>query len=660
MKKFIFEILRVLFFIIIVGIPSFSFACLVDVVTNMSGHAVEIIETLSGAYHLSSMISDAADRLQNHSHDDHARHHSTHADPSGQSMNMVEEINNCHARQFDFYDSNSLLEQAGNNLVLGIPTQLESPLPISDASSVIDFVPTISDTILPNAPIALEVQQDLPLSSHLSPPEAVGFVESQVTSYSKTYENDLRYNDAAFNNRHALDYVVADSYVNELSSLVSSTPKSLRQLHVMTPNESLTFLKNAISLTDSPEKISSQILLSAGECPIASEILTLEIKFQLAKFFWDRAGHFYEVDSPERLSQLLEIVSPALKACCQKDNNHGGYAQYLSSQLTKIRSAELLLMRERGEAGILDGLSRSSTYLYTLTPFHNRGIPKCDEIRHSYFVKNLALITELCKLGKLKEAQQLLRELGSKVVFTPGKEVELLSTKEYTNLCSAYLNFTKKQAILHEETDLQKEVLDDSAKLVLPTAEKTLRSAELDESKTECDATVSTKEISTAEVKLDSTEIKDIQIKDEAKSNNVTPKVTSAGVKAQGSNNSFFNPKDPKDKEKLKESENKREIILPKVKTYEQARNQALEIIGEVDVHTGEKIIGRIGIGKGKVVGRRWHNGKVTMRLDYDPNKGPHINVTDYRVAKGVDGKSIAIPFEGTIEIVQALLKPLQ
>lgn len=48
---------------------------------------------------------------------------------------------------------------------------------------------------------------------------------------------------------------------------------------------------------------------------------------------------------------------------------------------------------------------------------------------------------------------------------------------------------------------------------------------------------------------------------------------------------------------------------------------------------------------------------KVTLRLDYDPIKGPHINATDYR-----DGKtlSLALPFEGNEETVKSLLKHLQ
>lgn len=47
----------------------------------------------------------------------------------------------------------------------------------------------------------------------------------------------------------------------------------------------------------------------------------------------------------------------------------------------------------------------------------------------------------------------------------------------------------------------------------------------------------------------------------------------------------------------------KREQLFPKVKTYEQARNLALKIIGEVDPHSGKPHIGTVGVGEGKIVG---------------------------------------------------------
>ncbi len=99
-----------------------------------------------------------------------------------------------------------------------------------------------------------------------------------------------------------------------------------------------------------------------------------------------------------------------------------------------------------------------------------------------------------------------------------------------------------------------------------------------------------------------------------------------------------------------------REIVLPKVQTYEQARNKALEIIGEVDVHSGKPQLGKFGVCENQIVGQRWHDKKVVMRLDYDPIKGAHINVTDYRPGKGSNGESICIPFEGSEETVSQLL----
>lgn len=102
-----------------------------------------------------------------------------------------------------------------------------------------------------------------------------------------------------------------------------------------------------------------------------------------------------------------------------------------------------------------------------------------------------------------------------------------------------------------------------------------------------------------------------------------------------------------------------REKVLEKVATYEQARNKALEIIGEVDTHTGTPHLGKQDVCKGKIVGRDWHGDKVTIRLDHDLVKGPHINVTDYRAGHGAKGVSIAIPFEGNKEMVERLLRHL-
>jgi len=103
-----------------------------------------------------------------------------------------------------------------------------------------------------------------------------------------------------------------------------------------------------------------------------------------------------------------------------------------------------------------------------------------------------------------------------------------------------------------------------------------------------------------------------------------------------------------------------REIVLPTEKSYENARNKAFELIGDVDWHNGKNYIGNVGIGKNRVVGRMWCNGKVVIRLDWDYMKGPHINLEDWRLGKGVNGSQIAIPFRGDYSTVESLLKLLQ
>jgi hypothetical protein len=98
------------------------------------------------------------------------------------------------------------------------------------------------------------------------------------------------------------------------------------------------------------------------------------------------------------------------------------------------------------------------------------------------------------------------------------------------------------------------------------------------------------------------------------------------------------------------------EKILPKMKTYDEARNKALELIGKVDSQSGIPHIGRIKACKDKLCGMRWENDKVIIRLDYDPVKGPHLNVDDYRKACS---NSFVVPFEGDEKTVKSLLKHL-
>jgi hypothetical protein len=45
--------------------------------------------------------------------------------------------------------------------------------------------------------------------------------------------------------------------------------------------------------------------------------------------------------------------------------------------------------------------------------------------------------------------------------------------------------------------------------------------------------------------------------------------------------------------------------------------------------------------------------------LDYDPKKGMHINIENFRNGKGALGEKIVIPFEGTEKLFKSLLKHL-
>jgi len=106
------------------------------------------------------------------------------------------------------------------------------------------------------------------------------------------------------------------------------------------------------------------------------------------------------------------------------------------------------------------------------------------------------------------------------------------------------------------------------------------------------------------------------------------------------------------------ESAKKFEQVFAKVNTYEQARNKALEIIGDLGPES-KPYTGRLGVGQGKIVGRQSANGKVRWRLDYDPVKGPHINIEDFRAGKKTAATKIAIPFEGDLKTIETLLKHL-
>ncbi|QYM98419.1 hemagglutination protein [Dickeya ananatis] len=109
------------------------------------------------------------------------------------------------------------------------------------------------------------------------------------------------------------------------------------------------------------------------------------------------------------------------------------------------------------------------------------------------------------------------------------------------------------------------------------------------------------------------------------------------------------------------QSGNKIEQILKPEKNWESARNKALDIVGNLGADS-KPVIGRLEIsaGNGKVIGRQSGDGKVGWRVDYDPEKGTHINTWDYSQGKG-PGKAIkqVIPFEGNEKSFETILKQL-
>jgi len=73
---------------------------------------------------------------------------------------------------------------------------------------------------------------------------------------------------------------------------------------------------------------------------------------------------------------------------------------------------------------------------------------------------------------------------------------------------------------------------------------------------------------------------------------------------------------------------NRIETILQAEKSCESARNKALGLVGNLGADS-KPVIGRLGVsaGNGKVIGRQSSDGKVGWRVDYDPEKGTHINI---------------------------------
>ncbi|WP_168386376.1 hypothetical protein, partial [Erwinia amylovora] len=109
------------------------------------------------------------------------------------------------------------------------------------------------------------------------------------------------------------------------------------------------------------------------------------------------------------------------------------------------------------------------------------------------------------------------------------------------------------------------------------------------------------------------------------------------------------------------QSGNRIEQILKPEKNWESARNKALDLVGNLGA-TSKPVIGRleVSVGNGKIIGRQSNDGKVGWRVDYDPEKGTHINIWDYSQGKG-PGKATkqVIPFEGNEKSFETILKQL-
>ncbi|TNT82864.1 hypothetical protein FIB84_18710, partial [Escherichia coli] len=108
-------------------------------------------------------------------------------------------------------------------------------------------------------------------------------------------------------------------------------------------------------------------------------------------------------------------------------------------------------------------------------------------------------------------------------------------------------------------------------------------------------------------------------------------------------------------------SQPKIEQILKPEKNWETARNKALDLVGNLGADS-KPVIGRLEVsaGNGKVIGRQSSDGKVGWRVDYDPEKGTHINIWDYSQGKG-PGKAVkqVILFEGNEKSFETILKQL-
>jgi RHS repeat-associated protein len=102
-----------------------------------------------------------------------------------------------------------------------------------------------------------------------------------------------------------------------------------------------------------------------------------------------------------------------------------------------------------------------------------------------------------------------------------------------------------------------------------------------------------------------------------------------------------------------------KEVILDSFARFEQARNKALELLGKIDPATRQSYFGRLETAEStyeKKVGFTTTVDGVfkRFRLDFDPAKGPHINV---EVGKGASAKKWAVPWNGTEADLKKILR---
>jgi hypothetical protein len=93
--------------------------------------------------------------------------------------------------------------------------------------------------------------------------------------------------------------------------------------------------------------------------------------------------------------------------------------------------------------------------------------------------------------------------------------------------------------------------------------------------------------------------------------------------------------------------------------SFEPALNEALKVLGEINPATRLPSVGRLGVGKGKVVGFETMVGTTwkRLRIDFDPQKGPHINV---EIGKGPTAIRYAARWKGTEQDVKSILRSFQ